>query len=74
MPRTMYIAETDDANAVATVWVKPGGKATAKVFDPKKHIFDPREEARFSGASEAEIKRWLAAKIAARQEDARASR
>lgn len=59
MPATIYIAETDERNAIASVWVKPKGKSTARVFDPHKHIFDPQEEAQYSGAPEAEIRRWL---------------
>lgn len=65
MPNTIYIAETDASNAVSSVWVKQKGKIAAKVFNPKKHSFNPGEKAEFSGASEAEITRWLVARASA---------
>lgn len=65
MPNTLYIAETDDSNAISTVWIKPRHRKTAKVFDPKRDRFDPNEPAEYSGASEAEIARWLVAQALA---------
>ncbi|MEL7114337.1 MAG: hypothetical protein AAGP08_01890 [Pseudomonadota bacterium] len=59
MPNTLYVAETDDQNAIAAVWVKPGGARIARVFDPGKSNFDPSEDAQFSGAPEAVIRQWL---------------
>jgi hypothetical protein len=60
MTTTHYIAETDDAHKVAAVWVKPAGRKSARVFDPSNDPFDPNAVAKFDGATEAEIKRWIA--------------
>lgn len=59
MTITQYIAETDGKNAIATIWYKAKGRKSPRVFDVSKDIFDPNEAAEFSGASEAEITRWL---------------
>lgn len=59
LPTTLYIAETDERNALAAVWIRPRGKRTVSVFDPEKHAFDKQERAEFSGASETAIKQWL---------------
>lgn len=62
MTITHYVAETDDRNAIAAIWLKPKGRKSPRVFDLAKDCFDPREPAQFSGASEAEITRWLLAR------------
>jgi len=62
MTTTHYIAETDDRNAIAAIWLKPKGRKTPRVFDFAKDRFDPNEAAEFSGAPEAEITRWLLAR------------
>lgn len=59
---THYIAETDGRNAIAAIWFKPTGRMSPRVFDVTKDRFDPNELAEFSGASEAEITRWLFAR------------
>jgi hypothetical protein len=59
MPTTLYIAETDGENAITAIWIKPKGKKVARPFDPARDNPDQEEGAQFSGASEAEIKRWL---------------
>jgi hypothetical protein len=59
---THYIAETDGKNAIAAVWFKPKGRKSPRVFDVAKDRFDPSTSAKFSGASEAEITRWLIAR------------
>ncbi|MEL6597647.1 MAG: hypothetical protein AAFQ47_17055 [Pseudomonadota bacterium] len=59
---THYIAETDGRNAIAAIWFKTKGRKSPRVFDVAKDRFDPNEAAEFSGASEAEITRWLLAR------------
>ena len=62
MTTTHYIAETDGRNSIAAIWFKPKGRKSPRVFDVAKDRFDPNESAEFSGASEAEITRWLLAR------------
>ncbi|WP_415919463.1 hypothetical protein [Tateyamaria sp. SN6-1] len=57
-----YIAETDGRNAISAVWFKPKERKSARLFDAATDWFDPNEAAEFSGASEAEIARWLLAR------------
>mgnify|MGYP001793578756 FL=1 len=59
---THYIAETDGRNAIAAIWFKPKRRKSPRVFDVAKDRFDLNEAAEFSGASEAEITRWLLAR------------
>ena len=59
---THYIAETDGRNAIAAIWFKPKGRKSPRVFDFSEDRFDPNEAAEFSGASDAEITRWLLAR------------
>ena len=59
MPKNVYIAETDERGRVVSVWVLMKGKKTPSVFDPKRHSYDDRSEARFSGAEPAAIKDWI---------------
>ncbi|MGJ8621200.1 MAG: hypothetical protein ACSHW1_00380 [Yoonia sp.] len=54
-----YIAEMDEANRIAAVWVKERTARGPSVFDPRKHIFDPRQPAEFLGAPQKEIVNWL---------------
>jgi len=54
-----YIAEMDEANRVAAVWVKKRTARGPSVFDPRKHIFDHGQPAEFLGAPQKEIVRWL---------------
>ena len=60
MTTTHYIAETDDVRKIAALWVKPAGRKSARVFNPSIDLFDPNAAATFDGATEAEIKRWIA--------------
>lgn len=62
MNNTLYIAETDGKNSIAAIWFKAKGRKSPRVFDAAKDRFDPNEAAEFSGASEAEIARWLLAR------------
>lgn len=59
---TQYIAEIDGRNAIAAIWFKAKGRKSPRVFDVAKDWFDPNEAAEYSGASEAEITRWLLAR------------
>ncbi len=54
-----YIAELDDKNRIAAVWVKKNTARGPRVFDPKKHIFDPQTASDFVGAPKTDIVRWL---------------
>lgn len=67
MPVTLYVAETDETNAISSVWVKPRGKTTARVFDPKTHSFDPAEDAQYHGAPQELIQAWLQKVLSASQ-------
>ncbi|SEQ80092.1 hypothetical protein SAMN05428995_10921 [Loktanella sp. DSM 29012] len=59
MPVTHYIAETDDRNAIAAVWVHRKGGRGPRVFHAGRDRFDPAEPAAFAGACELAIKRYL---------------
>lgn len=54
-----YIAELDEANRIAAVWVKEKKARGPSIFDPKKHIFDPQLANDFVGAPQKEIVSWL---------------
>lgn len=54
-----YIAELDEANSIAAVWVMKKSGRGPRVFDPKKHIFDPQSPAEFFGAPRKNIVNWL---------------
>lgn len=54
-----YIAEMDEANRIAAVWIMKTKARGPCVFDPKKHIFDPQRPAEFLGAARKEILNWL---------------
>jgi hypothetical protein len=62
MTITYYVAETDGRNAIAAIWFKPKERKSPRVFDFARDSFDPDQPAEFSGASEAEITRWLLAR------------
>jgi hypothetical protein len=57
---THYIAELDDAQKIAAVWVKEKATRGPSVFDPKKHMFDTAPDNKFSGASKKDIENWIA--------------
>jgi hypothetical protein len=59
-PMTDYIAELDEKQNVAAVWVKEKLARGPSVFDPRKHIFDPNRNSVFIGASEEKIMSWIA--------------
>lgn len=55
-----YIAELDEGNGILAVWVKAENARVPKVYDPKKHIFDPKLPNEFVGAPQKDIVNWLA--------------
>jgi len=56
---TYYIAEIDEGQKIAAVWIKEKTAGGPSVFDPKKHIFDPDTASGFFGASKEKIARWI---------------
>jgi len=50
MEQTCYVADTDEDGRIVCVWTRPKGKRTARVFDPKKHIFDHNAPVDYHGA------------------------
>lgn len=54
-----YIAELDETNRIAAVWVESKTARAPRVFDPKRHKFDPQHPAEFSGAPRDDIVSWL---------------
>ncbi|GFE67381.1 hypothetical protein [Litoreibacter roseus] len=64
MTTTHYIAETDEAHQVSALWVKPKGRKSARVFNPLVDQLDPSQAAKFDGAPEADIKKWIAVRKA----------
>ena len=61
---TSYIAELDEKQKVAAVWVHDKAVRAPRVFDPKKHIFDAEQASGFFGASKEDIGNWIAAAVA----------
>lgn len=57
-----YIAELDEAKSIVAVWVKREKARGASVFDPRKHIFEPKPTDDFVGAPREGIVSWLAAR------------
>lgn len=57
---TDYIAELDEKQNVAAVWVKEQSARGPSVFDPRKHIFDANKDSVFFGASKEKIMSWIA--------------
>jgi len=60
MPNTAYVAETDENNRVCALWVKPKGQKSSRLFDPATEDFEASDPVVVSGATEADIKRWIA--------------
>lgn len=58
----VYVSELDDTNRIAAIWVKKNGSRGPSVFDPRKHLFEPRETDRFDGAPREDIVTWLSVK------------
>ncbi len=54
-----YIAELDEASRISAVWIKLKKARGPCVYDPKKHIFDPRSPNEFVGAPKEDIVNWL---------------
>ncbi|MFL4469856.1 hypothetical protein ACERZ8_08265 [Tateyamaria armeniaca] len=54
-----YVAELDENSRVAAVWIKRKMARSTTVFDPKKHVFDPRASDEFCGAPREDIVNWL---------------
>lgn len=54
-----YIAELDSEKKITTVWVNNEKTHSMKVFDPKKHFFDPQQPNEFLCAPRSEIVKWL---------------
>lgn len=57
---TYYIAEIDEAQKIAAVWIKETKARGPSVFDPKKHIFDAETASGFIGAPKDRIANWIA--------------
>lgn len=57
---TCYIAELDEAQEIAAVWVKEKTARGSSVFDPNKHIFDAESASGFIGAPKERIAAWIA--------------
>lgn len=56
---TYYIAEVDEGQNIAAVWIKEKAARGPSVFDAKKHIFDPETATGFFGAPKEKIARWI---------------
>ena len=56
-----YVAELDETNRIAAVWVKERKARGPRIFDPKKHRFDPQLANDFVGAPQNDIVSWLTA-------------
>jgi hypothetical protein len=57
---THYIAELDESQEIATVWVKEKAARGPTVFDPQKHIFDANTASGYFGAQKEKIAHWIA--------------
>jgi len=55
-----YFAERDENNEVCALWVRQVDGKAARVFDPATEVFEIAKRVTLSGATEAEIKQWLA--------------
>ena len=60
MQDTCYVAERDENNHICALWVKLKHRHSARVFDPATEVFETAENVKISGATETEIKQWLA--------------
>ena len=67
--KKLYIAETDESGEIACIWIGGRRKSSARVFDPKRHKYDPREPAAFHGRPEKSMKLHLAALMARASSD-----
>jgi hypothetical protein len=54
-----YIAELDEAQQIAAVWIKESMARGPRVFDPAKHFFDADTASGFIGATKEEIASWI---------------
>jgi hypothetical protein len=54
-----YIAELDEAQQIAAVWIKESMARGPRVFDPAKHFFDADTASGFIGATKEEITSWI---------------
>ena len=45
-----YIAELDESQEICAVWVKEKSARGPYVFDPQKHILNPKTVSGYSGA------------------------
>lgn len=57
---TYYIAELDEVQKIAAVWVKEETARGPSVFDPGKHVFDTDAASGFLGAPQESIAAWIA--------------
>lgn len=57
---THYIAELDESQEIAAVWVKEKAARGPTVFDPQKHIFDANTASGYFGAPREKIAHWIA--------------
>lgn len=62
MCKVLYIAETNSAGRIESVWVSRPEARSATPFSATRHMFDSVEPAEFSGSKPAEIIKWLAAR------------
>lgn len=54
-----YIAELDESQEIAAVWVKEKAARGPSVFDPQKHIFDANMASGYYGAPKERIEHWI---------------
>ncbi|MEL6551406.1 MAG: hypothetical protein AAFQ54_14290 [Pseudomonadota bacterium] len=55
----IYVAELDENCRIAAVWVRHHEARGPSLFDPRKHIFDPRPGDVFSGAPRDDVVKWI---------------
>jgi len=56
---TDYIAELDEHREIAAVWVTEPDTRAPRVFDPRRHVFDPGRSIGFFGAPREAIEAWI---------------
>ena len=54
-----YIAELDESQEICAVWVKEKSARGPYVFDPQKHILNPKTVSGYSGAQKEKIEEWI---------------
>ena len=64
MRDTAYFAEKDENNRVCALWVKSRDRRSVRVFDPATEVFEAADRITLSGATETEIKQWIAVQTA----------